>query len=211
MNPTNIQSNHCFLFFIRSYTFLCSTIWLWIVRFADLALLLLPCIERPAFFSSVAPWVALLIEIIALGIIFSSFVLSMHLQDKRQLLREAIYPYIFIIAFTVICSLMNSMDFNENSILVKCYRYDHLLSTLVQWILLRSMVSSITSSSSICFALWSKSKSILIFKGNVDFLLLDSTRRSKYSTNIAQHRKCHVSLLAIGFNVYIVRRWNFEE
>jgi hypothetical protein len=77
-----------------------STYWYWIVWVADAALLLLPCIERPAYFN-VQPWVALIIEIIALSILLASFLISMHLQNKRKLLREAVYPYIFTVVFIV--------------------------------------------------------------------------------------------------------------
>ncbi|CAF3508296.1 unnamed protein product [Rotaria sp. Silwood1] len=80
---------------LRLYTVIYSTAWYWIVWLADVALLLLPCIERPAYFKEVPAWVALIIEIIALSILLASFILSMRLQDKRKLLREAVFPYIF--------------------------------------------------------------------------------------------------------------------
>lgn len=75
--------------------------WYWIVWFADIALLVLPCIERPAYFESVPKWVALLVEIFAIAILLASFIISMHLQNQRKLVREAVYPYIFIIVFLV--------------------------------------------------------------------------------------------------------------
>ncbi|CAF4511881.1 unnamed protein product, partial [Rotaria sp. Silwood2] len=81
------------------YTLIYSTYWYWIVWLADFTLLLLPCIERPAYFTDVPPWVALIIETIALSILFASFILSMHLQDKRKLLSEAVFPYIFLAVF----------------------------------------------------------------------------------------------------------------
>ncbi|CAF3868768.1 unnamed protein product [Rotaria sordida] len=90
---------------LRLYTIIYSTFWYWIVWFADAALLLLPCIERPAYFTEVPPWVALIIEIAALSILFASFILSMRLQDKRKLLREAVFPYIFAGVF-----LLTSID-----------------------------------------------------------------------------------------------------
>ncbi|CAF0844052.1 unnamed protein product [Rotaria sordida] len=90
---------------LRLYTVIYSTFWYWIVWFADAALLLLPCIERPAYFTEVPPWVALIIEIAALSILFASFILSMRLQDKRKLLREAVFPYIFAGVF-----LLTSID-----------------------------------------------------------------------------------------------------
>ena len=83
------------------YKFYYSVYWYWIVWFADAALLLLPCLERPAYFPDVPPWVALIIEIIVLLILLVSFLITMHFQDKRQLLREAVYPYIFAIVFLV--------------------------------------------------------------------------------------------------------------
>ena len=49
----------------------------------------------------VPPWVALIIEIFALSILCASFLITMHFQDKRKLLREAVYPYIFAIVFIV--------------------------------------------------------------------------------------------------------------
>jgi hypothetical protein len=86
---------------LRLYNFYYSTFWYWIVWFADAALLLLPCIERPAYFADVPSWVALFIEIVALIILSTSFLVSMHLQDRRKLFREAVYPYIFGIVFIV--------------------------------------------------------------------------------------------------------------
>ncbi|UJR32188.1 hypothetical protein I4U23_019652 [Adineta vaga] len=84
---------------LRLYNFYYSMYWYWIVWFADIALLLLPCIERPAYFTSVPKWVALIIEILALSILLASFIISMHLQNKRKLIREAVYPYVFTIVF----------------------------------------------------------------------------------------------------------------
>ncbi|CAF0832205.1 unnamed protein product [Adineta ricciae] len=84
---------------LRLYKFYYSVYWYWIVWFADIALLLLPCIERPAYFESVPKWVALIIEIIAISVLLASFIISMHLQNQRKLIREAVYPYIFIIVF----------------------------------------------------------------------------------------------------------------
>lgn len=88
-------------FFSRLYIRTYSTLWYWIVWLADAILLLLPCIERPAYFDDVPAWVALIIEIFALSILFVSFVLSMRLQDKRKLLGEAVFPYIFVTVFLV--------------------------------------------------------------------------------------------------------------
>ncbi|CAF3333517.1 unnamed protein product [Rotaria socialis] len=84
---------------LRLYRLSYSKLWYWIVWLADVSLLLLPCIERPAYFSDVPPWVALIIEILTLAILLASFILSMHLQNKRKLLREAVYPYIFVGVF----------------------------------------------------------------------------------------------------------------
>ena len=86
---------------ISLYRFYYSIHWYWIVWFADVALLLLPCIERPAYFTEVPSWVALLIEIVALSILSAAFLISMHLQDKRKLLGEAVYPYVFVVVFVV--------------------------------------------------------------------------------------------------------------
>ncbi|CAF4788724.1 unnamed protein product [Rotaria socialis] len=84
---------------LRLYRLSYSKLWYWIVWLADVSLLLLPCIERPAYFSDVPPWVALIVEILTLAILLASFILSMHLQNKRKLLREAVYPYIFVGVF----------------------------------------------------------------------------------------------------------------
>ena len=67
----------------------------------DVALLLLPCIERPKFYKDVPTWVALIIEVVVLLVLLASFLIAMHLQDKRKLLREAVYPYIFAGVFVV--------------------------------------------------------------------------------------------------------------
>lgn len=85
----------------RLYNFSYSTLWYWVVWCADVTLLLLPCIERPQYFDSVPEWVALIIEIFALGILLASFVIAMYLQNVYKLLREAVYPYIFTAVFTV--------------------------------------------------------------------------------------------------------------
>lgn len=83
------------------YNFSYSKLWYWIVWFADIALLLLPSIEEPFYFKNVPRWVAILIELLALTILFISFFLSMQLQDKRKLLKGAVYPYIFVVVFLV--------------------------------------------------------------------------------------------------------------
>ncbi|CAF0966269.1 unnamed protein product [Adineta steineri] len=84
---------------LKLYNFYYSIYWYWIVWFADVALLILPCIERPAYFTSVPTWVALIFEILALSILLASFIISMHLQNKRKLLHEAVYPYVFSVVF----------------------------------------------------------------------------------------------------------------
>jgi hypothetical protein len=91
-------------------------LWYWIVWLADVALLLLPCIERPAYFTDVPAWVALIIEIIALAILCASFIISMHLQNKRKLLGEAVYPYIFTIVFIVNLNLNIYLNITVNCI-----------------------------------------------------------------------------------------------
>jgi len=95
------KKNFLIIILFRLYKFYYSVYWYWIEWFANGILLLLPCIERPAYFTSVPSWVALIIEIFALSIICASFLLTMHFQDKKKLLREAVYPYIFASTFIV--------------------------------------------------------------------------------------------------------------
>lgn len=85
----------------RLYKFYYSTYWYWIVWLAETALMLLPCLERPAFFTNAPPWIALIIEILALSVLLASFLVSLHFQERRQVLREAIHPYIFTVVFLV--------------------------------------------------------------------------------------------------------------
>jgi hypothetical protein len=42
-----------------------------------------------------------MIEIFALSILCASFLITMHFQDKKKLLREAVFPYIFSGVFLV--------------------------------------------------------------------------------------------------------------
>lgn len=80
---------------LQLYKFYFSTYWYWIVWLADITLLLLPCIERPAYLTEVPSWVALLIEIPALAILAASFLITLQFQDKKKLLKEAVFPFIF--------------------------------------------------------------------------------------------------------------------
>lgn len=94
------------IFLFRLYKFYYSTPWYWIVWLADVALLVLPCFERPAFFTDVPQWVALLIEIVALTIMAATFMISVRFQDRKRLFREAIHPYMFVVILIVSISLI---------------------------------------------------------------------------------------------------------
>ena len=61
----------------------------------------MPCIERPAYLTETPAWVAVLIEIPALAILVASFLVTIHFQDKKKLLKEAVFPFIFALAFLV--------------------------------------------------------------------------------------------------------------
>ena len=108
-----IDMNEDFLF--RLYKFYYSALWYWIVWLADVALLLLPCFERPAFFTEVPQWVALLIEIVALAILATTFLISVRFQDRKRLFHEAIHPYMFI----VILIVNIPMNFLVSTILIR--------------------------------------------------------------------------------------------
>lgn len=96
-DPTDMNED----FLCRLYKFYYSNPWYWTVWLADVALLLLPCFERPAFFPDIPQWVALLIEIVALAILATTFLISVRFQDRKRLFREAIHPYMFIVILIV--------------------------------------------------------------------------------------------------------------
>ena len=150
---------------LRLYKFSYSTLWYWIVWLADIALLLIPCIEQPAYFKNVPTWVALLIEILALSVLFISFFISMTLQDKRRLLREAVYPYIFTGVLLVTSSRSSLLVFTHPSrctVVVIRRRHGCLLCADLARLSVHSMVTSPSCAVSLCLTIGSECRHPLV-------------------------------------------------
>ena len=74
----------------------------------------------------------------------------MYLQNVHKLVREAVYPYIFTVVFTVRRCIAWPRPRSAHS-LVHVHRYDHLLFSGIAWSQLCSMVTSIACPLPICF------------------------------------------------------------